>query len=138
MNSKKRNSYIITIGFLLILGIIFSWNYSTFYGIKKNTGYTYGKVLENWEFGKRKHDYSRYEYFVEGIKFQGRQGDKYPTDKLVVVVYDRENPKFSMIADYPFELINEQNDTLNIRERFVNYSWWDYLPVDKISDLWTK
>ena len=63
---------------------------------------------------------------------------KYSKEELVVIVYDKENPKYSMIAKYPFELINEQNDTLKIEEKFVNYSWWDYLPVDKISDLWEK
>lgn len=138
MNSKKRNSYIIIIGILLILGTIFFWNYSTFSGLKYNTGYTYGKIVANWESGKLKHDYSRYEYQVNGITFQGRQGDNYPQEKLVVVVYDKENPKFSMIAEYPLELINEQNDTLKIEERFVNYSWWNYLPTDNISDIWKK
>ena len=138
MNSKKRNSYIIIIGILLVLGTIFSWNYSTYSGLKNNTGYTYGKIVENWESGKYKHDYSRYEYQVNGITFQGRQGDNYPKEKLVVVVYDKENPKFSMIAEYPLELINEQNDTLKIEKRFVNFSWWNYLPADNISDIWKK
>lgn len=138
MNSKKRNSYIIIIGILLIFGTIFYWNYSTFSGLKNNTGFTYGKIVANWESGKHKHDYSRYEYQVNGITFQGRQGDNYPKEKLVVVVYDKENPKFSMIAEYPLELINEQNDTLKIEERFVNFSWWNYLPADNVSDIWKK
>ena len=138
MNSKKRNSYIIIIGILLVFGTIFSWNYSTYSGLKNNTGYTYGKIVENWESGKLKHDYSRYEYQVNGTTFQGRQGDNYPKEKLVVVVYDKENPKFSMIAEYPLELISEQNDTLKIEERFVNFSWWNYLPADNISDIWKK
>ena len=138
MNSKKRYSYIILIGFFLIFGIIFSWNYSTFRGIKTNTEYTYGKIVANWESGKHKYDYSRYEYQVSGITYQGRQGDNYPKENIVVVVFDKENPKYSMIAEYPFELINEQNDTLKIEERFVDYSWWNYLPGDNISDLWKK
>ena len=138
MNSKKWNSYIIIIGILLIFGTIFSWNYSTFSGLKNNTAYTYGYIIENWESGKHKQDYSRYEYQVDGIIFQGRQGGNYPKEKLVVVVYDKKKPKFSMIAEYPFKLINEQNDTLKIEERFVNYSWWNYLPEDNISNILKK
>ncbi|EDP70777.1 hypothetical protein FBALC1_08458 [Flavobacteriales bacterium ALC-1] len=138
MNSKKRNSFIVITGFLLVFGTIFTWNYSTFSGIKKNTGYTYGEIVANWESGKHDHDYSRYVYHVNGIEYQGKQGDEYPKDKLVVVVYDKDNPRYSMIANYPFELINDKKDTLKIRERFVNYNWWDYLPVENISDLWKK
>lgn len=138
MSNKKRNLYLIIIGILLIFGGVFAWNYSTFSGLKKNTGYTYGKIVANFQSGKHNYEYSRYEYQVNYIIFQGRQGGKYSKEELVVIVYDKENPKYSMIAKYPFELINEQNDTLKIEEKFVNYSWWDYLPVDKISDLWEK
>ncbi|WP_298321234.1 hypothetical protein [uncultured Aquimarina sp.] len=138
MNSKKRNSYIILVGFLLIFGTIFIWNYSTFSGIKKNTGYAYGEIVANWESGKYDHDYSRYEYYVDGIKYQGKQGDKYSKDKLVVIVYDKDNPKYSMIAKYPLKLINNKKDTLKIEKKFVNYSWWNYLPVENVSDLWKK
>jgi len=136
MESKKRTSYTIFIGLVIVLGILFSWNYSTFYGLKTNTKYTYGKIVANWKEGKRDNDYSRYEYQVNGIKFHGKQGDKYPIDKMVVIVYDSENPKYSMIAEYPLELVNKKNDTLMIQEKLVDYSWWNYLPVENVSDMW--
>lgn len=138
MNSKKRKSYIIITGVLLVFGTILSWNYSTYIGLKNNTGYTYGRIIKIWESGKHKHEYSRYEYQVDRITFQGRQGGAYSKEKLVVVVYDKENPKYSMIAEYPLELINEQNDTFKIEERYVTFSWWNYLPGDNISDIWKK
>ena len=121
-----------------MFGCIFGWNYATFYGIKKNTKYTYGEIIANFETGRHNHDYSRYEYKVDGLTHRGRQGDDYPKEKLVVIVYDMENPKYSMIAEYPLEIINEQKDTIKIEERFVDYSWWNYLPADNLSDLWSE
>lgn len=121
-----------------MFGVIFSWNYFTFFGIKSNTGYTYGKIIKVWESGKHRHHYSRYEYKIKGITYQGKQGDNFSKENLVVVVYDKENPQYSMIADYPFKLLNDQKDTLKINTEYVYYSWWDYLPADNISDLWTK
>ncbi|MEZ4916119.1 MAG: hypothetical protein R2836_03950 [Chitinophagales bacterium] len=40
-----------------------------------------------------------------------------------------------MIADYSLTLINQDGDTLPINEKYVKYSWWNYLPGDNISDL---
>jgi hypothetical protein len=138
MKNQKRNLYVIIIGIIILLAILPSWNYSTFLGIKNNTGYTHGKIVKNWKSGKNRHDYSRYEYKVNGVTIQGRQGGNFSKEKIVVIVYDKENPKYSMIAEYPFPLLNEKNDTLEIDNNLVRYSWWNYLPADKFSDLWKK
>ena len=135
MTKKKRN-ILIGAGIGLFFGVIFTFNIYTYTGIKTRTGYAYGTIIKNWESGKHRHDYSRYQYQVDGIFYQGRQGDEFPINSVVVIVYDQDNPKYSMIADYSFPLINQDGDTLPINEKYVKYSWWNYLPGDNISVLW--
>lgn len=134
--TKKKITILIGLGIGLFLGVIFTYNIYTFIGIKTRTGYTYGTIIKNWESGKHRHDYSRYQYQVDGITYQGRQGDIFTTNSLVVIVYDQDNPKYSMIADYSYPLINQDGDTLPINEKYVKFIWWNYLPGDNISDLW--
>ena len=104
MTKKKRN-ILIGIGISLFFGLIYVFNIYTFIGIKNNTGYVYGTIIKNWESGKNRHDYSRYEYNVDGKTYQGRQGNVFILNSDVVIVYDKNNHKFSMIANYPFNLI---------------------------------
>lgn len=135
MTKKKRNILIGT-GFGLFFGVIFGFNIYTFIGIKNHTGYTFGTIIKNWESEKSNYPYSRYVYKVDGITYQGRQGGKFFLDSTFLIVYDNINPKFSMIANYPPELINENSDINEINPELVDYSWWDYLPGDNLSDLW--
>ncbi|NQY31094.1 MAG: hypothetical protein HRT69_16715 [Flavobacteriaceae bacterium] len=121
-----------------MFGVIFSWNYLTYMGLKKNTGYTYGIIIANLESGKHDYEYSRYQYGVDGVMYYGKQGNHYPKEKMVVIVFDKENPKYSMIAKYPLELMNYQKVKYKIEKEFVSYTWWDYVPVENVSDLWNK
>lgn len=134
--TKKKKDILIGIGICLLLGGTLSFNIYTFIGIKTRTGYTYGTIIENFESGKRRHEYSRYQYQVNGITYKGRQGENLVINSAVIIVYDLENPKYSMVARYAPPIIKQNGDTIPINENYVKYRWWDYLPADNISDLW--
>jgi hypothetical protein len=137
MNKKKRLTIFTTI-LILFFASIFYRNISTFNSLKKNTAYTYGTIVKVWDDDGSW--YSRYQYSVNEITYQGRQGEKHNLTDTVLIVFDSTKPRFSMIAKYnlPIALDNQKNiktiDTIK-----VEYIWWNYLPGDEINsikDLW--
>jgi len=132
---KKYNYVFFLLGFFLI---IFIWNYSTFLGIIFNTGYANGKVINSRKEGKSNYPYSIYTYTVDNKAYRGKQGGNYNLNSGYLIVYDKKNPKYSMIAKYPY-LVNDSLIKINqIDLNAVGYSWWDYLPVENVSDIWEK
>lgn len=123
MKIKKESTYTI-IGFIIIFSIPYSYNIYTFLGIIKNPEYCIGKVYSiNYE-GKNKYPYSYYQYEVKGIKHTGKQGGIYSTNENFIIVFNKENPKYSMITNYSEDI----NTNININPKSVSFSWWDYLP----------
>jgi hypothetical protein len=106
---KKYNYAFFLIGFFLI---IFMWNYSTFLGIIFNTGYANGTVINTRNEGRSNYPYSIYTYTVDNKAYRGKQGGKYQTSSGYLIVYDIKNPKYSMIANYPY-LVNDSLIKIN-------------------------
>jgi len=122
---KKVLLNLFAINLLFIAFFFFGMN--SFLGIQSQPGYTYGTIIENWKVGRYHHYYSRYQYQVDGITYCDRQSGELPINSLFVVVYDKKNPKNSMIADYPYTLIAQNGDVLPIDKKYVEYDWWDYI-----------
>jgi hypothetical protein len=88
------------------------WNYSTFLGIIFNTGYANGTVINTRNEGRSNYPYSIYTYTVDNKAYRGKQGGKYQTSSGYLIVYDIKNPKYSMIANYPY-LVNDSLIKIN-------------------------
>ncbi len=136
----KNKAVLISVTVLLIIvsffGFIFYQNITTFNGIKNNTAYQLGIIINSWEELNRGSVsyYSRYEYSVNGVTYTGKQGLKTNIGDSYIIVYDSQSPRFSMISDYSgtYQLKNEKLviDTVN-----VQFDWIDYLPGDKIESI---
>jgi len=107
--------------------------------MKNHLGYTYGIIIKVWD--DKRGWYSRYQYSVNGVIFQGRQGEKRNLQDTVIVLYDTTKPRFSMIADYPLPIMIDSNQKfIELDTILVKYKWWDYLPGDEIhsiKDMWS-
>jgi hypothetical protein len=136
--TKKKWAIIFTIVSVLFFGSIFYRNIATFKSLKDHTGYTFGTIIKVWNDDGW---YSRYQYTVNGITFQGRRGRKYNLQDTILIVYDATKPRFSMIAKYSLPIIlDRHNRLIGLDTTIVNYEWWDYLPGDEIhsiKDLWS-
>lgn len=137
--TKKRWTLVLIVFVALFFVSIFYQNITTYYSIKKHTGYTYGIIVRVWD--DKGTWYSRYQYTVNGVTFQGRQGDKRNLIDTVLIVYDTAKPRFSMIATFPLNIVVDSNNKLiQLDTSRVSYKWSDYLPGDEIRsirDLWS-
>ena len=137
--NKKKGAIIFTLVLILFFGSIFYRNITTYNSMKRHTGYTFGTIIKVWDDDGSW--YSRYQYTVNGISFQRRQGEKHNLQDTVLIVYDTTAPRFSMIAKYSLPiLLNNNNQLVGLDTAIVKYKWWDYLPGDEIhsiKDLWS-
>lgn len=135
--NKKKGAIILTVTLILFFGSLFYRNITTYNSMKSHSGYTFGTIIKVWDddFG-----YARYQYSVNGIIFQGRQGGRYNLQDTVLIVYDTTAPRFSLIANYPSPIkLNNNNGLIGLDTAMVKYEWADYLPGDEIhsiKDLW--
>ena len=137
--TKKKGAIVFTTILVLFFGSIFYRNITTYNSLKSHTGYTFGTIIKVWDDDGSW--YSRYQYSVDGISFQGRQGEKHDLQDTVLIVYDTTAPRFSMIAKYSLPiLLNSKNELTGLDTTIVQYKWWDYLPGDEIrsiKDFWS-
>ena len=137
--TKKKGTIKFTVALILFFASIFYRNVTTYNSMKSHTGYTFGTIIKIWDDDGSW--YSRYQYSVNGITFQGRQGDKHNLQDTVLIVYDMTAPRFSMIAKYSLPILLDNNNKLiGLDTTIVKYEWWDYLPGDEIhsiKDLWS-
>jgi len=137
--TSKKGTIILTVFVILFFASIFYRNITTYNSMKNHTGYSYGIIIKVWDDDGSW--YSRYQYSVNGMTFQGRQGEKHNLQDSVLIVYDTTTPRFSMIADYSSPItLNNNNTLIKIDTTLVKFKWWDYLPGDEIhsiKDLWS-
>ena len=106
--TKKNGTTIFTVVLILFFASIFYRNITTYNSMKNHTGYTFGTIIKVWDDDGSW--YSRYQYSVKGMTFQGRQGEKHNLQDTVLIVYDTTKPKFSMIADYSSQITLDSNN----------------------------
>ena len=137
--TKRKGTIIFTVILILFFTTIFYRNITTFNSMKSHTGYTFGTIIKVWD--DKGSWYSRYQYSVNDIIFQGRQGEKHNVKDRVLIVYDTTKPRYSMIAKYSLPIIlGSNNKLISLDTTIVNYKWLDYLPGDEIhsiKDLWS-
>jgi hypothetical protein len=138
--TKKKGTIIFTVVIILFFSSIFYRNVMTYNSMKSHADYTFGTIIKVWD-EKNGSWYSRYQYNVNGATFRGRQGEKHDLQDMVLIVYDKTTPRFSMIAEYPLPIILDSNKKLiGLDTTIIKYKWWDYLPGDEIhsiKDLWS-
>ncbi len=123
MTKKDRNMWI---GIVILFTFIISLSIYRYNRLINNLGYTYASITEIETRGKRNHPYSTYLYKVKKAYHIASQGGSYKIDSTVVIVYNKTDPDFSMIVDYPMPLKSTKGDTIPIMTEYIDFSWWDY------------
>ncbi len=124
---------------LLFFASVFYRNLTTFYSMKRNAGYTLGRI-DNVRESKGSWMCS-YHYTVNGNLFSSVQGEKRQVNDTVLILYDTTAPRFSMIVEYPLPSVRDSAGSLtNLDTLLVHCSYWDYLPageIKSIKDIWS-
>ncbi len=119
---------------LVIIGLYQSL--VSFRGIRENSGFVIGKIIEN---KKSRYWISTYYYEVENIAYYGAQSGKFLVGSECLIIYDTLKPKFSLIANYRNAIHSLEGTKNKIDTALVKYRWIDYKPISEIKsfkDLW--
>jgi hypothetical protein len=114
--------------FISLLLILFICNYWTYLRIKSHPNYTLGKIVKTWKPYRAFVWHSKYTYNVNQKQYSGEIFGQRDTNKVYLIVFDNQNPRYSTIVDYPYNLINSEGKLIYIDFNQIDYDWQRYIP----------